>query len=295
MNEYVLSCCSTTDLTKEQLDRRSLSYICFHYNMDGEEFSDDVWQTVSAEEFYKKLVDGADCHTSQVGVGEYLEYFSKILEGGKDLIHICLSSGISGSFNSANSAALIARERYPERKLYIVDSFAASSGYGLLMDTLADLRDSGMDIDTLHDWVLEHRLNVHHWFFSTDLTFYIKGGRVSKAAGIFGGMLGICPLLNMDNEGRLIPRAKIRSKKKVITEIVERMLKHAENGTDYSGKCYISNSACYDDARAVATLVEESFPKLKGKVEIYNIGTTIGCHTGPGTVALFFFGDRRDG
>ncbi len=293
MNEYVLSCCSTTDLNKEHLDSRKLSYICFHYNMDGTEYSDDVWQTISAADFYKKLVDGADCRTSQVGVGEYLEYFSNILKSGKDLIHLCLSSGISGSFNSANSAALIARERYPERKLYVIDSMAASSGYGLLMDKLADLRDSGMDIDALNAWALENRLKLHHWFFSTDLTFYIKGGRVSKAAGIFGGMLGICPLLNVSNEGKLIARAKIRGKKKVITEIVDRMVKYAENGLDYSGKCFISNSACFEDARAVADLIEEKFKKLSGKVQIYDIGTTIGSHTGPDTVALFFWGDER--
>ncbi len=293
MSEYVLSCCSTTDLSKEHLDSRKLSYICFHYNMDGTDYADDVWQTVSAEEFYQKLVDGAEVKTSQVAVGEYLEYFSKILESGKDLIHVCLSSGISGSYNSANSAALIARERYPERKLYIVDSLAASSGYGLLMDKLADKRDEGMSIDDLNNWALEHRLNLHHWFFSTDLTFYIKGGRVSKAAGIFGGMLGICPLLNVSNEGRLISRAKIRTKKKVIAEIVDRMVKHAENGADYDGKVYLCNSACYDDAKAVADLVEQKFPKMNGKPEIYHIGTTIGCHTGPGTVALFFWGDER--
>ncbi len=293
MSDYVLSCCSTTDLNKEHLDRRELAYVCFHYNMDGTDYADDVWQTVSAEEFYKRLSACTDCHTSQVGVGEYLEHFSKILESGKDIIHVSLSSGISGSFNSANSAALIARERYPERKLYIVDSLAASSGYGLLMDKLADLRDEGKSIDEVHDWLLENRLKMHHWFFSTDLTFYIKGGRVSKAAGIFGGMLGICPLLNVSNEGRLISRAKIRTKKRVITETVDRMIKHAENGTDYTGKVYICNSACYDDAKAVADLVEEKFPKMNGKPQIYDIGTTIGCHTGTGTVALFFWGDER--
>lgn len=293
MSEYVLSCCSTTDLTKEHLDRRDLSYICFHYNMDGVEHDDDVWQSITADEFYKRLVDGAEVRTSQVSVGEYLEYFSRILESGKDILHVCLSSGISGSFNSANSAALIARERFPERKLYIVDSLAASSGYGLLMDTLADLRDGGMGIDELNEWVLAKRLFVHHWFFSTDLTFYIKGGRISKAAGIFGGILGICPLLNMNEKGGLIPRAKIRSKKRVISEIVERMVKHADKGTDYDGKCYICHSTCIDDAKAVAALVKEKFPKLNGEVEIYDIGTTIGCHTGTGTVALFFWGDER--
>lgn len=170
---------------------------------------------------------------------------------------------------------------------------AVSSGYGLLLDRAADLRDGGMGIDELHDWLEENKLRLHHWFFSTDLKFYIKGGRVSKTAGTIGTMLGICPLLNMDAEGHLIPRDKIRTKKKVIKEIVKRMESHAEDGLDYSHKCYISQSACIDDAKAVAELVEENFKKLNGKVEINYIGTVIGSHTGPGTVALFFWGDKR--
>ena len=134
---------------------------------------------------------------------------------------------------------------------------------------------------------------MHHWFFSTDLTFYVKGGRISKAAGWFGTALSICPLLNMDNLGRLIPREKIRTKKKVISRIVEQMQAHVKNRADYNGKCFISQSACEEDAKAVAELVEAAFPKLNGKVEIYSIGTVIGSHTGPGTVALFFWGDKR--
>ena len=128
---------------------------------------------------------------------------------------------------------------------------------------------------------------------TTDLSFYVKGGRISKAAGFFGTMLNICPLLNMDNLGRLIPREKIRTKKKVIKTIVERMEQCADDGLDYSGKCYISQSGCVEDAKAVAALVEERFPKLNGKVEINYVGTTIGSHTGPGTVALFFWGSER--
>ena len=166
-------------------------------------------------------------------------------------------------------------------------------GYGLLMDKLADLRDGGMELEALYDWAMAHRLQLHHWFFSTDLTFYVKGGRISKASGWFGTMLKICPLLNMDDAGKLIPRYKIRTKPKVIEAIVDKMAEHAEGGLDYSGKCYISNSGCYEDARAVADLVEQRFPHLDGKVEIYSVGTTIGSHTGPGTVALFFWGDQR--
>lgn len=293
MANYVLSCCSTADLTKEHFENRDIHYICFHYKLDGVDYPDDLGQTIQFEDFYKKMDEGAETSTSQVNVSEYVEYFSQFLEEGKDILHVSLSSGISGTYNSAVNAALIARERYPERKIYIVDSLGASSGYGLLMDKLADLRDSGMGIDEVHDWAEEHKLELNHWFFSTDLKFYIKGGRISKTAGTIGTILGICPLLNMDNEGRLIPRAKIRTKRKVIEEIVKRMEENAEGGLDYSGKCYISQSACMDAAEEVAKLVEERFPKLCGKVEINYVGTTIGSHTGPGTVALFFWGDER--
>ena len=294
MANYVLSCCSTADLTKEHFENRDIHYICFHYKLDGVDYPDDLGQTIQFEDFYKKMDEGAETSTSQVNVSEYVEYFSQFLEEGKDILHVSLSSGISGTYNSAANAALIARERYPERKIYIVDSLGASSGYGLLMDKLADLRDSGMGIDEVHDWAEEHKLELNHWFFSTDLKFYIKGGRISKTAGTIGTILGICPLLNMDNEGRLIPRAKIRTKRKVIEEIVKRMEENAEGGLDYSGKCYISQSACMDAAEEVAKLVEERFPKLCGKVEINYVGTTIGSHTGPGTVALFFWGKKRE-
>ncbi|MBQ2756564.1 MAG: DegV family protein [Oscillospiraceae bacterium] len=293
MSNYVLSCCSTSDLTKEHFEKINVEYICFHYFLDGVQYDDDLGQTMPLSEFYQKMVNGADTATAQVNISEYLTFFTKFLEEGRDIIHITLSSGLSGSYNSARNAAAIAAERYPDRKIYVVDSLAASSGAGLMVDKLAELRDSGMSIDELYAWIEANKLKMHHWFFSTDLTFYIKGGRVSKTAGTIGGILGICPLLNMDNLGRLIPRAKVPGKKRVINEIVKRMEQHAEGGENYSGKCYISNSACYEDAKCVAEMVEKKFPKLNGKVEIYDIGTTIGSHTGPGTVALFFWGDER--
>lgn len=290
---YVLSCCSTADLAKEHFEKRGISFICFHYFVHDKEYLDDLGQSMPFDQFYKAMAQGAKTRTSQVNIAEYLDYFSSMLEQGNDILHVCLSSGLSGTYNSAQSAAMIARERFPERKVYVVDSLGASSGYGLLMDTLADLRDTGKTIDEVHDWVIKNRLRLHHWFFSTDLTFYVNGGRISKAAGMFGTILNICPLLNMDHLGRLIPREKIRTKRHVIREIVNRMEAFAQNGLDYSGKCFISQSACYEDARMVADLVEERFKNLNGKVLINNIGTTIGSHTGPGTVALFFWGRER--
>lgn len=293
MNEYVISCCSTADLTEEHFNKRNIEYICFHFEIDGKEYVDDLGKSISFDEFYKSMENGADTKTSQVNAQEFEEYFEKFLREGKDILHVSLSSGLSGVINSAMVAKTILEEKYPDRKIYIVDSLGASSGYGLIMDKLADLRDEGMSIDEVYQWIEEHKLEMNHWFFSTDLTFYIKGGRVSKTSGFIGGLLGICPLLDMNDKGKLIPRYKIRSKNKVIKAIVDKMEEDAKDKLDYSDKCYISHSYCYEDAKEVAKLVEGHFPKLKGKVEINNVGTTIGSHTGPGTVALFFWGKQR--
>lgn len=293
MAEYILSCCSTADLSREHLAERDISYICFHYQLDGVDHVDDLGLSMPIDKFYQAMVDGADTRTSQINMAEYEKYFASFLEQGKDVIHLTLSSGISGSLNSALMARDKLLKKFPGRKLYVVDSLAASSGYGLLMDRLADLRDEGMSIDDLAAWAESNRLQLNHWFFSTDLTFFIKGGRVSKTAGMFGQLLNICPLLNVNSEGKLIAREKIRTKRRVITTIVDRMEQNVRDGLDYDGKCYISNSACYEDARAVADLIEARFPRLNGKVQIYDIGTTIGSHTGPGTVALFFWGAER--
>lgn len=293
MASYALTCCSTADLTHEHFAARDIQYVCFHFTLNGATYPDDLGQSIPFPDFYQAMADGADTTTSQVNISQYLELFTPILESGRDILHVCLSSGLSGTYNSASSAALIAQEQFPDRRIYIVDSLGASSGYGLIMETLADLRDGGMELDALHRWVEENRLRMNHWFFSTDLSFYVKGGRISKTAGIIGGVLGICPLLNMDEHGHLIPRAKIRSKKKVIREILQRMEEYADNGLDYDGKCYISQSHCYDDARVLADMIEERFPRLNGRVEINYVGTTIGSHTGPGTVALFFWGRDR--
>lgn len=293
MNKYIISCCSTADLTEKHFSNRNISYICFHYEMDGKQYLDDLGKSIPFDMFYELMANGANTKTSQVNADEFTAYFERFLKEGYDILHICLSSGLSGVINSANIAKEDLIEKYPDRKIYIVDSLGASSGYGLMMDTLADLRDSGKAIEEVYEWVEKNKLRMHHWFFSTDLSFYIKGGRISKTTGAIGTLLNICPLLNMDNLGRLTPRYKIRGKRKVIPAIVDKMEEYAENGLDYSGKCYISNSACYEDAKAVAELVEKRFPKLDGKVEINHVGTTIGSHTGPGTVALFFWGGER--
>ena len=294
MADYILSCCSTADLSQEHLASRNIPFVCFHFFLNDEEKIDDMGVTVPPEVLFETIKAGASTRTAQVNAEEYESFFRPYLADGKDILHITLSSGISGTINSAQAAASVLREEFPDRKIYIVDSLCASSGYGLFMDKLADLRDEGMSIDELKDWAESNRLRLNHWFFSTDLTQYIRGGRVSKTAGFVGGLLGICPLLHVNNQGQLEPVSKIPSKKLVRREMIKKMEEQAENGLDYRGKCYICQSIIMDEARKIADEIEKKFAHLCGKVEIYPIGGVIGCHTGPGTVALFFWTGTPD-
>ena len=291
--DYILSCCTYTDFSAQKMKELDIRYVCTPYMMDGKTYYDDLGETTSYADFYKAMENGAITSTSQLNQDEFAEYFRELLKEGKDIIHVSLSSGLSGVSNSARLAIETMKQEFPERKIYLVDSLAAAAGLGLLMETASDLRAQGMGIEELYNWLEDNKLRLHHWFFTTDLTYFVRGGRVSKASGFIGGVLNICPLMNVSNQGKLIPRAKIRGKKKVFAEIVERMKKHADNGTQYSGKCFMCNSACEDDAKEVAAMIEAQFPNLNGKVQIFTIGTTIGSHTGPGTVAVFFWGDER--
>ena len=293
MSDYVLSCCSTADLTEEHFLQRGISYVGFHYELNGVRYRDDLGKTIDFPTFYQAMADGAKTKTAPVSVDEFETYFEKILYRGKDILHVSLSSGLSDVIISAREARKRLMVRYPERQIFLVDSLGASSGYGLLMDRLADLRDEGYSLGELYGWAMANRKKLNHWFFSTDLTYYVRGGRISRAAGSIGNALDICPLLNMDHAGHLVPREKIRTKKRAIRSMVDRMEDYARSHRAYDGKCYLSHSNCFEDARAVADLVEERFLHLNGPVEIYDVGTTIGSHTGPGTVALFFWGQER--
>lgn len=293
MQPYVLTCCSTADLPKDYFEQRNIPYVCFHFTMDGVEYPDDLGQSMPFDEFYARIDAGAMPTTSLVNTAQFLAFFEPFLKDGKDILHLSFSSGLSGTYASAILAQDELKERYPERTIRIIDSLAASSGYGLMLDKLADMRDAGASLEGAASWIEENKLCLHHWFFSTDLTHYKRGGRISPAAAAIGSLLNIYPLMNMDETGHLTPRFKINGKKRVIREIVKQMELHAEHGLDYDQKCFLSNSACMEDAKTVAALVEQTFPKLNGKVMINSIGTVIGSHTGPGTIALFFWGDSR--
>lgn len=293
MSTYMLSCESTADYPQSFFEERAIAWTPFHYNLDGVSYPDDLYASITPERFFSLIKDGAQPTTSQVGVGAYVELWEPFLKEGKDVLHLTLSSGISGTYNSACVAAEQLNAAYPERTVRVIDSLCASAGYGLLMEYLADLRDEGMGFEEACAWAEEHRFNVNQWFFVSDLECLKRGGRISATSALLGNALKICPVININVEGKLIPRQKIRTTKKAIAELVRMMEAHAEDGSAYTGKCVLSHSNCRADADAVVSGIEEKFPQLKGKIKVNNIGTVIGSHTGPGTVALFFMGDRR--
>ena len=218
----------------------------------------------------------------------------KHVQDGADYSGKCILSHSACREDAEAVAAQMLADRYPQGgKVRVNDSLAASSGFGLLVECAADVRDSGASLDETAAWIEEHKLNLHHWFFSTDLSSYLRGGRISAASAIIGTALKICPLMTVDCEGELAPREKIRTKKRAISEMAKTVMAHLQDGANYSGKCIMSHSACREDAEAVAALIEEQVPQLKGKIEINSIGALIGSHTGPGTVAVFFMGDKR--
>ena len=293
MGEYLISCESTADMPLEFYKDRNVGYVCFHYEMNGQTYTDDIYQSTTPQEFFGKLKAGAQAKTSQVGTGEYVAFWEPYLEKGMDILHVSLSTGISGTYNSACLAAETLASKYPDRKIRVIDSLSASAGFGLLVELMADKRDEGMSFDELAEWAEVNKMNVNQWFFVSDLDCLKRGGRVSATSALIATALKICPVMNVNFEGKLIPREKIRTKKKAIVRLVDDMMERVENGSAYTGRCAISHSDCLEDAQEVARLIGEQIPALKGKIEISDIGTVIGAHTGPGTVALFFMGEKR--
>lgn len=296
MANYKITCSSTCDLTAEHLKALDCEFIKFHYVIDGVEYPDDLFTSCTPEEFYGRIKNGALPTTSQITPAEAIEVFEPILKAGNDILHIEFSSGLSGSYNSSLTAKAELEKKYPERKIYVVDSLAASSGYGLLVDKAVELKNSGMNIDELNAWIEENKLRLRHWFFTPNLTHLKRGGRVSGAAAAIGSLLKICPVMDVNSLGKLTVRKKALGKKKAKKIVAELIREQAEGGLDYAEKCYISNSMVLDDATDVAKDIEGAFKNLKGgKVLINNIGTVIGSHTGDGTVALFYFSkDKRE-
>ncbi|MBR4235310.1 MAG: DegV family protein [Clostridia bacterium] len=290
---YKLSCESTVDLPWSYVNGRGLPVLFYTYSVDGREYTDDMGRDPEAlPGFYKLLAEGHLPKTSQLNFEQYIEFFEPLVKNG-DLLHIAFGSGMTASVNNAFLAAEELRRRYPGRRIEVVDSLCSSSGYGLLVDYAADMREAGASMDEVINWLNANRRCVHHQFFSTDLKFFKRSGRVSGAAATIGSILGICPIMRLDDAGRIIAYDKVRGKKNAIQTTLDTMEAHVRNGREYSGKCFICNSDCPDIAEQTRAAVRQRFPKIQGEIRMCDIGTIIASHSGPGTVAVFFLGDER--
>ena len=291
--KFVLSCESTVDLPFSYVSERNIPVIFYSYTIDGKEYVDDMLRNPEAlPQFYRFLEEDKLPSTSQINEFNYLSFFEQQLQHG-DLLHIAFGSGMTQSVRNAELAADELREKYPERKIVVIDSLCSSSGYGMLVDYAADMRDRGCTMEEIERWVIDNRKNVHHQFFSTELKHYRRSGRMSGATAMVATVLGICPIMRLDDKGRIIAYGKVRGKNNAIKATVDAMEAHAQGGRNYTGKCFICHSQCIQDAEKSKAAILERFPHIQGDVRIVDIGTIIASHCGPGTVAIFFLGDER--
>lgn len=291
MNKFIISACSTADLPIEFFKEHDVPCLYYSFIIDDKVYYDDLGVSMSYEEFYKRIADGAMPTTSQVNVDTYINTFEPHLKNGLDVLHLSLSSGLSGSSNSAFAAAKVLKEKYPDRKLYIVDTLSASLGYGLLVNYAVLKKEAGENIDQIYNWVNENKLKLNHWFTVNDLQHLKRGGRLGSSAALIGTLLHIKPVLHVNNEGKLVPVSKSAGRKKALNELVSRLQEMIVNPDGQ--EIFISHSACLEDAQYVAERVKKCVPSIK-RVFINTIGTVIGSHTGIGTVAIFFLGKNRE-
>lgn len=288
MSNYVIFTDSGCDIKPELLSEWGVPFKSLNFRFDGseKEYSNE---DMSATEFYAKMREGAVAKTSAVNVDTFANAFEEVLKEGKDILYIGFSSGLSTTYNSARLAAQQLGEKYPERKVITVDTLAASAGQGLILKLTLDKKNEGATLEEAAAFAEDIKFKISIWFTVDDLVYLKRGGRVSATAAFFGNMLGIKPLLHMDNEGHLIPLSKIRGRKMSIAALAD---KYGELATDLgSGDIFISHGDCIADAQYLADLLKTRYNA--NVTLITDVGTVIGAHSGPGTLALFFVGTGR--
>jgi len=285
MSNYILIANNTCDLPEELLNDLDLSIMPIGFTI-----GDDSYKTMPVKEFYQKIREGAMPSTSAANVGEYVDIFEPALEAGKDILCLVFSSGLSTTYNSAVIAAEEMMEKYPDRKILLVDTLAASTGEGLLVHGAAKRRLAGESLEAVRDWVEDTKLKVAHWFTVDDLGHLKRGGRISGAQAVIGGMLGVKPILRVNDEGRLVPAGKVRGRAAALAELVKYFEK---SGVDFTDKSvYISHADCEGEANALAEEIRSKFgPK---EIIVSYIGPVIGSHTGIGVIAVMFESTGRE-
>lgn len=289
MRDYVITTDDNSDLPQEFFQEHGVGCAYFSYYIDDKHYTYENFLPV--KEFYDRMRNGSLPTTAQVNPEDVRNLMEPYLKEGKDILHIAFSSGLSGGCNSARIAAQELLEEYPERSIQVVDSLAASLGEGLLVYLAQMKKEAGEDMETVAKWVEDNRDHLVHLFTVDDLHHLQRGGRVSKATAVVGSMLNIKPVLHVDNEGKLVAVGKVRGRKKALLELVKMMNDQIGSFRESCDTVFISHGDCLEDAQFVMDKVKETYSV---KTEMINfVGATIGAHSGPGTVALFFLGDRK--
>lgn len=287
---YRITTDSTCDLPQSFYDERGIDYVGLSFILAGEEYQEGPDLKLTPKEFYDELRHGGSSSTQQVNAFQFKAFVEPFLQAGEDVLHIAFSSGLSGTYASCVQGAEELREQYPDRKLIVIDSLAASMGEGLLVYYADENRKAGLSIEENAQWLLDNRLHLCHWFTVDDLMFLHRGGRVSKASAILGSMVGIKPVLHVDDEGHLILMSKSRGRQSSLQALANKM-KETATGDLSEQMVFISHGDCKEDAEKLATMLKKEFGIHK--FLIHTIGAVIGSHSGPGTVALFFLGSHR--
>ena len=281
---------SCANLTDAQIDACGVNIMSLMFTMGGKEYYSYIkGQKSDLKQFYTKMRNKEMVTTSQINRDTCIDAFEGFLKEGKDVLYIAFSSGLSGTYQAAHLAAEDLAEKYPERSIKVVDSLCASMGQGLLVWYACMQRKEGKSMEEVVQWLEKNRLRLCHWFTVDDLFFLKRGGRVSSATAVIGTLLGVKPVLHVDDEGHLIMMGKARGRKKALEALVEHMEQTVENPQEQV--VFVSHGDCEEDAEYVAQLVKEKW-KVKDIVINY-IDPVIGGHSGPGTVALFFLGSKR--
>ena len=293
--DFVLSCESTVDMPFSYIDGRGIPVLFYSYYVDDVAYPDDMLRDPDAlNRFYEVLNSGKIPTTSQLNEFTYESFFEDLLQKhNSDILHIAFGTGMTKSVENAYAASEMLKEKYPERRVIVIDSLCSSTGYGMLVDYAADMRDSGASIDEVTEWVLANRKRIHHQFYATQLDYYRRSGRMSGPTAMLATILNICPIMRIDNEGRIFAYGKVRGRANAIKTTLDFMEQHAEGGKSYSGKCFVNHSHSPEDAEKTRDAIKERFPNISGEIRICEIGTIIASHCGPGTVAVFFLGDER--
>jgi DegV family protein with EDD domain len=289
MKKFIITTDTTCDLPQDYLTKHNIRLLPLYYSMNGTIYGDE--NVLEPKAFYDIMRGGAMPTTMAVNPDNARQIFIGLLDEGYDILHIAFSSALSGSCSVAAASARELCEERPTSKIIVVDSLCASLGEGLLVHKAVQRKDEGKSLEEVADWLEKNKFNLCHLFTVDDLHHLHRGGRVSKATAIIGTLINVKPVLHVDNEGRLIPLNNVRGRKKALISLVDQMEIKTKDYSVKNDMIFISHGDCEEDAKFVADLIKERLG-IENNL-IHFVSPTIGAHSGPGTVALFFMGKER--